>query len=134
MKRALARCEGPSCVKGLACGAGRPLPQSARRRPRSAGAREDSHIGAISPDPCAGHAEESSVGRDRALCTIPRRFSLTRREAELLPFIARGRSARVIADALFVSENTIRTHTRRILEKTDLHSKQQVIDLIEKYR
>ena len=61
-------------------------------------------------------------------------FSLTRREAELLPFIARGRSARVIADALFVSENTIRTHTRRILEKTDLHSKQQVIDLIEKYR
>ena len=35
---------------------------------------------------------------------------------------------------LFVSENTIRTHTRRILEKTDLHSKQQVIDLIEKYR
>ena len=74
MKRALARCEGPSCVKGLACGAGRPLPQSARRRPWSAGAREDSHIGAISPDPCAGHAEESSVGRDRALCTIPRRF------------------------------------------------------------
>ena len=61
-------------------------------------------------------------------------FSLTRRKAELLPFIARGRSARVIADALFVSENTIRTHTRRILEKTDLHSKQQVIDLIEKYR
>jgi len=57
-----------------------------------------------------------------------------KREAELLPFIARGRSARVIADALFVSENTIRTHTRRILEKTDLHSKQQVIDLIEKYR
>ncbi|RDB71909.1 LuxR family transcriptional regulator [Eggerthella sinensis] len=61
-------------------------------------------------------------------------FSLTRREAELLPFIARGRSARVIADALFVSENTIRTHTRRILEKTDLHSKQEVIDLIERYR
>lgn len=61
-------------------------------------------------------------------------FSLTRREAELLPYLARGRSARVIADALFVSENTIRTHTRRILEKTDLHSKQQVIDLIEKYR
>ena len=52
----------------------------------------------------------------------------------MLPYLARGRSAKVIAEALFVSESTIRTHTRRILEKTDLHSKQQVIDLIEKYR
>ena len=39
-----------------------------------------------------------------------------------------------IADALFVSESTVRTHIRRILEKTDLHSKQQVIDLIEHYQ
>ena len=61
-------------------------------------------------------------------------YSLTRREAEVLPYLARGRSAKVIADALYVSENTIRTHTRRILEKTDLHSKQQLIDLIEQYR
>lgn len=60
-------------------------------------------------------------------------YGLTRREAEVLPYLARGRSAKVIADALFVSESTVRTHTRRILEKTDLHSKQQVIDLIEKY-
>lgn len=60
-------------------------------------------------------------------------FSLTRREAEVLPYLARGRSAKVIADALFVSENTIRTHTRRILEKTELHSKQQIIDLIDTY-
>ncbi|WP_439653129.1 helix-turn-helix transcriptional regulator [Raoultibacter phocaeensis] len=61
-------------------------------------------------------------------------YSLTRREAEVLPYLARGRSAKVIADALYVSENTIRTHTRRILEKTDLHSKQQLIDLIDQYQ
>ncbi|WP_101721506.1 helix-turn-helix transcriptional regulator [Eggerthella timonensis] len=79
-------------------------------------------------------ATASPLSEEAAFEMIAEDFSLTRREAELLPFIARGRSARVIADALFVSENTIRTHTRRILEKTDLHSKQQVIDLIEKYR
>lgn len=39
----------------------------------------------------------------------------------------------MIAEALFVSESTVRTHTRRILEKTALHSKQDLIDLIEKY-
>ncbi len=60
-------------------------------------------------------------------------YGLTRREAEVLPYLARGRSAKVIADALFVSEPTIRTHTRRILEKTCLHSKQELIDLVEKY-
>ena len=60
-------------------------------------------------------------------------YGLTRREAEVLPYLARGRSAKVIAEALFVSESTIRTHTRRILEKTALHSKQELIDLIERY-
>lgn len=60
-------------------------------------------------------------------------YELTRREAEVLPYLARGRSAKVIAEALFVSESTIRTHTRRILEKTALHSKQELIDLIDKY-
>lgn len=60
-------------------------------------------------------------------------YGLARREAEVLPYLARGRSAKVIAEALFVSESTIRTHTRRILEKTCLHSKQELIDLVEKY-
>ena len=60
-------------------------------------------------------------------------YGLPRREAEVLPYLARGRSAKVIAEALFVSESTVRTHTRRILEKTALHSKQDLIDLIEKY-
>lgn len=58
-------------------------------------------------------------------------YGLTRREAEVLPYLARGRSARVVAEALFVSEATVRTHIRRILEKTTLHSKQEIIDLIE---
>ncbi len=64
---------------------------------------------------------------------IAEEYGLTRREAEVLPYLARGRSAKVVAEALFVSESTIRTHTRRILEKTDLHSKQELIDLIERY-
>lgn len=86
------------------------------------------------PEAKPAEVEEGPLSDEAIFEMIAEDFSLTRREAELLPFIARGRSARVIADALFVSENTIRTHTRRILEKTDLHSKQEVIDLIEKYR
>ena len=88
----------------------------------------------IAPAAPETRPDDAPLSEEAVFEQIAEDFSLTRREAELLPFIARGRSARVIADALFVSENTIRTHTRRILEKTDRHSKQQVIDLIEKYR
>ena len=79
------------------------------------------------PAPAAGEDAEQAL-----YAAIAEDYSLTRREAEVLPFLARGRSAKVIAEALFVSESTVRTHIRRILEKTDLHSKQQVIDLIER--
>ncbi len=80
---------------------------------------------------------ESAIDADDesdVLEAIVEDYGLTRREAEVLPFLARGRSARIIAEALFVSESTIRTHTRRILEKTDLHSKQELIDLIDSYQ
>ena len=79
--------------------------------------------------------ENASVSKENqeTYATIAEDFGLTRRETEVLPFLARGRSAKVIAEALFVSESTIRTHIRRILEKTDLHSKQEIIDLIERY-
>ncbi|MSA93702.1 LuxR family transcriptional regulator [Gordonibacter urolithinfaciens] len=88
------------------------------------------------PSPAAPEAPTPPAADDaeQALyAAIAEDYGLTRREAEVLPFLARGRSAKVIAEALFVSESTVRTHIRRILEKTDLHSKQQVIDLIERY-
>ena len=83
---------------------------------------------APTPTPTAADDAEQAL-----YAAIAEDYGLTRREAEVLPFLARGRSAKVIAEALFVSESTVRTHIRRILEKTDLHSKQQVIDLIERY-
>lgn len=82
----------------------------------------------------ADHAKtDPNFAFDQVCEQIAEYYGLTRREAEVLPYLARGRSAKVIADALFVSESTIRTHTRRILEKTALHSKQELIDLIERY-
>ncbi len=60
-------------------------------------------------------------------------YGLTRREAEVVPYICKGRSAKVIAGTLCVSESTVRTHIRRIYEKTEVHSKQELIDLIDRY-
>lgn len=60
-------------------------------------------------------------------------YGLTRREAEVVPYIYKGRSAKVIAGTLCVSESTVRTHIRRIYEKTEVHSMQELIDLIDRY-
>ena len=78
-------------------------------------------------------ANEGDTNKEAVYALIAEDYGLTRREAEVLPYLAKGRSAKVIADTLFVSEPTIRTHTRRILEKTCLHSKQELIDLVEHY-
>jgi two-component system NarL family response regulator len=48
---------------------------------------------------------------------------LTERELEVLRLIAAGASNRDIADRLFISENTVKNHVRRILEKTGTRSR-----------
>jgi DNA-binding NarL/FixJ family response regulator len=48
---------------------------------------------------------------------------LTDREVEVLRLVARGLANREIADALVISENTVKNHVRNILEKLHLHSR-----------
>lgn len=47
------------------------------------------------------------------------------REHEVLQLVARGFTNREIADALFISENTVKTHLRSIMEKLHLANRSQ---------
>jgi DNA-binding NarL/FixJ family response regulator len=40
--------------------------------------------------------------------------------------LAQGASNRQIAEALMITENTVKTHVRNILEKLELHSRSEV--------
>ena len=53
--------------------------------------------------------------------------TLTTRELEVLKLVAKGMSNREIADALFISENTVKNHVRNILEKLHLHSRMEAV-------
>ena len=55
---------------------------------------------------------------------------MTEREAEILGLVAMGRSAQYIADDLTISYNTVRTHIKHVYEKLNIHSKQELIDLV----
>lgn len=59
------------------------------------------------------------------------RYGLSRREAEVLEFLARGRDVPYVASELVISKNTVRTHTKGIFAKTGVHSRQELIDLVE---
>ncbi len=59
------------------------------------------------------------------------RYRLSRREAEVLDLLARGRDVPYVAEELVISKNTVRTHTKSIFAKTGVHSRQELIDLVE---
>ncbi len=52
---------------------------------------------------------------------------LTPREMEVLEHIAKGMNNRDIAEALFISENTVKNHVRNILEKLHLRSRMEAV-------
>lgn len=59
------------------------------------------------------------------------RYGLSSREAEVMEMLARGYSGPAIAQELFISENTVRTHSKRIYAKLDIHKKQELLDLLK---
>ena len=66
----------------------------------------------------------------RASEAVSEAYGLSRREAELLPYLALGRSASFIANEFYISENTVRTHIKHILEKTGAPSKRAITDFV----
>lgn len=61
------------------------------------------------------------------------RFGLTERERDVFVLLAGARTVDDIARRLEISENTVKTHIKRIYKKMDVHSKQDVIDFALKH-
>jgi DNA-binding CsgD family transcriptional regulator len=53
--------------------------------------------------------------------------SITPRELEILELIAKGLSNREIAEKLFVSENTVKTHSSRLFDKLSARRRTQAV-------
>ena len=58
-----------------------------------------------------------------------RELSITRRELEILELIAKGMSNREIAEQLFVSENTVKTHSSRLFDKLNAKRRTQAVQI-----
>ena len=58
-----------------------------------------------------------------------RDLGITKRELEILELIAQGMSNREIADRLFVSENTVKTHSSRLFDKLRAKRRTQAVQI-----
>lgn len=71
-------------------------------------------------------------GRFRRKCeAVANTYLLSRRETEILFFLAKGHNAAYIQEKLFISEGTAKTHIRHIYRKLDVHSQQDLMRTVE---
>ena len=59
-------------------------------------------------------------------------FGLTAREADVMRLLAKGYSRSSICEELCISEGTVRTHVMHIYKKMDIHSRDELLDLVER--
>ncbi|NHM13614.1 helix-turn-helix transcriptional regulator [Xiamenia xianingshaonis] len=91
------------------------------------------------PAPAPSEEASVSVALDGYLASLRRSCAvlvvdhgLSRREADVLELLALGKDARAIADELFISFNTVRSHIRHIYVKLDVHSRRELMELVER--
>lgn len=58
-----------------------------------------------------------------------KQLGITKRELEILELIAQGMSNREIAEKLFVSENTVKTHSSRLFDKLSARRRTQAVQI-----
>lgn len=74
------------------------------------------------------------LGVEEAAARLATERGLSPREGQVLAQLASGRSAEGIAEVLGISPHTVRAHVRRIHEKLQVSSRDEVVDAIEAVR
>lgn len=69
--------------------------------------------------------------REGRIASLAAAHHLTPRETEVFALLAQGRSVPYIRDALVISKETAATHAKRIYAKLGVHSRQDLIDLVQ---
>ena len=77
-----------------------------------------------------GPALEGSPKGSARCEQVAEQAALTQREREMLTLLARGNNAQHIQEELSISHNTVKYHARNVYRKLDVHSQQELIDLL----
>jgi DNA-binding CsgD family transcriptional regulator len=79
-----------------------------------------------------GANEHGSGGQWHQRCmNVAQTYNLSLRQQDVLIYLAKGRNAEYIQKKLVVSNHTAKTHVYQVYRKLNVHSQQELIDLIE---
>jgi DNA-binding CsgD family transcriptional regulator len=67
----------------------------------------------------------------QAVSQVANKYGLTPREQDILSLIAKGYNARRIETEALISQNTAKSHLYHIYTKLDVHSQQEIIEMID---
>ncbi len=84
----------------------------------------------LSGEPSKEPSDYASIA-DRC-ASIAKQRGLTPRELEIMQLLCKGRTKAFIAETLYLTENTVKGHTKHIYTKLEVHSKQELMDLVER--
>ena len=87
--------------------------------------------GELDVETCEPDAEKPAQTKDERIVSVAEKFGLTARETEVFTLWATGHGAKSIEEKLVLSSATVRTHIRHIYEKLDVHSRAELIELLE---
>lgn len=89
-------------------------------------------LGEIGGQAEAGTSAAGSADQLRLQCeAIANTYLLSKREAEVMFFLARGFKSSYVQEKLYISEGTAKTHIRHICRKLDVHSQQELMRLVD---
>ena len=77
---------------------------------------------------------EDGVFPEQSYKAAAERFALSPRETDVFLLLIRGYSRARIAKELVVTEETVKSHVKGIYQKTGVHTKQDLIDTVERLR
>lgn len=72
------------------------------------------------------------TSRHETLAALAQAHHLTPREVDVATLVLQGHSMKTVAKLLYISDGTVQTHMKNLYRKLDLHSKQELIDLVDK--
>lgn len=75
--------------------------------------------------------EENKETHLSPVMTIAERFDLSERERQILNQINQGSSMATMVQSLNISQNTVKTHIKHLYKKLEVHSRQEVLDLLQ---
>jgi DNA-binding CsgD family transcriptional regulator len=61
---------------------------------------------------------------------LQRDYRLSEREVEVILLISQGHTQAYCADAMVLSVNTVRSHMKNLYTKLDIHSKEELLEML----